>query len=110
MRFVGPRPDVPAFVDLRDPAWREILSVKPGLTDLTSLVYRNEESILAAFPDTERAYRERVLPSKLALSASYLRRRTRATDLRLLALTARYSFFPRGFDPERIRQQLLPEA
>jgi lipopolysaccharide/colanic/teichoic acid biosynthesis glycosyltransferase len=107
MRLIGPRPDVPAFVEMGDPLWRQILGAKPGLTDLASLVYRDEERILATYADTERAYREQVLPAKLALSASYMRERSFASDCRLLVLTARYSFVPSGFDPERIKSRFL---
>jgi len=102
MQFVGPRPEVPSMVDFTDPAWRIVLSERPGLTDLSTLAYRNEEGVLEAYPDTDRAYREIVLPEKLRLSARYLETRTVWSDCKLLALSAWYSFFPAGFDPDRI--------
>jgi lipopolysaccharide/colanic/teichoic acid biosynthesis glycosyltransferase len=109
MSLIGPRPEVPCFVDSADPVWQAVHSVRPGITDLATLVYRDEERILAGFPDPERGYRETVLPAKLALNLQYLERRSPARDLKLLALTIRYSFIPAGFDPERIKQVLLTE-
>ncbi len=110
MSFIGPRPELPAFVDLQDPRWIQILQSKPGITDLSTLVYREEESILARHEDTERAYREEVLPAKLALSARYLRQRCLRTDFKLLMLTAKYSFLPAGFDADRILRSLVEEG
>ena len=63
MSPIGPRPEVPCFVDSADPAWQSVHSVRPGITDLATLLYRDEEQILAGFPDPERGYREPVRPS-----------------------------------------------
>src|SRR5471030_368440 len=68
MQFVGPRPELPSFVEPGNALWRAVLREKPGLTDLSTLVYRNEEDILARRSDPERAYREELLPRKLALN------------------------------------------
>ncbi len=102
MQLIGPRPELPLYVDMQDPLWRAALRQKPGLTDLSTLVYRNEEEVLSRWTDPERGYREEVLPRKLALSVAYGRVRGLRTDLKLIALTARYSFIPSGFDPEKI--------
>ncbi len=107
MSLVGPRPEVPRYVDLSDPTWRRVHRVRPGITDLATLVYRDEELILAGFPDPERGYLDTVLPAKLALNVEYLERRSPARDLRLLALTVRYSFWPRSFDAHRVRDSVL---
>jgi lipopolysaccharide/colanic/teichoic acid biosynthesis glycosyltransferase len=109
MSLIGPRPEVPCFVDAGDPVWQAVHSVRPGITDLATLIYRDEERILAGFRDPERGYRESVLPAKLALNLQYLERRSAVRDLKLLALTIRYSFIPAGFDPDRIKQELLTE-
>jgi lipopolysaccharide/colanic/teichoic acid biosynthesis glycosyltransferase len=108
MSLIGPRPELPRFVDSADPAWRAVHRVRPGITDLATLVYRDEERILAQFDDPERGYREAVLPAKLALNLEYLERRTALRDLRLLGLTIRYSFIPSGFHPARVRDAILP--
>lgn len=88
MSFVGPRPEVPRYVAIYPPAMREkVLSVRPGITDMASLQYRNESEVLAKASDPEREYREVVLPAKLALQAQYVDRAGMLTDLRLIALT-----------------------
>ncbi len=104
MALVGPRPEAPEYVDADNPAWRAALGVRPGITDLATLIYRNEEEILAGVPDPERYYREVLLPAKLELNLRYAAASTPASDLRLLALTLRYSFLPSGFDPARIER------
>jgi lipopolysaccharide/colanic/teichoic acid biosynthesis glycosyltransferase len=90
MSFVGPRPEVPRYVDPQDPRWREILSVRPGLTDPATLRFRDEEVLMASVSgDRERYYREVVLPAKLDASIAYLHERTWKTDLGVLLRTAR---------------------
>jgi len=107
MALVGPRPEVPEYVNSQDPVWRAILSRRPGITDLPTLVYRNEEEILARFSHPERHYREFILPDKLAMNLAYGGRSSVWQDLRLVLLTVRYSFWPAGFDPEAIRATFL---
>jgi lipopolysaccharide/colanic/teichoic acid biosynthesis glycosyltransferase len=108
MRFIGPRPEVPSMVDLSDPAWRAILCEKPGLTGISTLVYRNEEKTLEKYSDPDRAYREIVLPHKLELSARYLEIRTPLSDIKLFVLSAWYSFFPAKFDSDRMLRTFVP--
>jgi len=105
MEFIGPRPEVPAFVDLQNPLWVAVLNARPGISDLATLVYRNEEEVLAAVPDPENYYRNVVLPDKLRLNLAYMRQRTLWQDVRLLALTVRYSFRPAGFHSDHILRQ-----
>lgn len=88
MSLVGPRPEVPQYVALYSPAEREVLAVRPGLTDFASIVFRDEETVLARFGDGERAYREVVLPRKLALARRYVRQQSFVTDLAVLLRTA----------------------
>jgi lipopolysaccharide/colanic/teichoic acid biosynthesis glycosyltransferase len=87
MQFIGPRPEVPPYVDRQNPLWDAVLAVKPGLSDLATLVYRDEQIVLARSGDPEYFYREKLLPAKLALSAQYQQRRTLLSDLRVIALT-----------------------
>src|SRR3982751_1443111 len=110
MSLIGPRPEVPRFVDEADPVWRAVHRVRPGITDLATLVYRDEERILAEFADPEAGYRDTVLPAKLALNLEYLERRTAVRDFKLLALTIRYSFAPNGFDADRVKDAILPRT
>jgi lipopolysaccharide/colanic/teichoic acid biosynthesis glycosyltransferase len=94
MDLVGPRPEVPDFVDMRDPLWKAVLEVRPGITDVATLLHRNEEALLAGAPDPERYYTETILPTKLQLNIDYLRKRSFLLDLKLILLTVWYSVLP----------------
>jgi lipopolysaccharide/colanic/teichoic acid biosynthesis glycosyltransferase len=107
MSLVGPRPEVAAFVDLTNPVWRRVLSVRPGITDLATLLYRNEEELLAGARDVEAEYRQNILPNKLAVNLEYLGVRNPWTDLKLVFLTIWYSFAPARLNEDRIRSLLL---
>lgn len=88
MSLVGPRPEVPRYVDLYPADLREkVLSVRPGITDFASIEFRDENDLLARSADPERSYREQVLPRKLALQARYVDEAGLRTDLRLIART-----------------------
>ena len=102
MSFVGPRPELPDFVDPSSPQWKMILSVKPGITDLATLIYRDEETLLVGHQDAENAYREVVLPAKLALSAAFLQHANLWTDGKLIACTVYYSLLASRFDAGRV--------
>jgi FlaA1/EpsC-like NDP-sugar epimerase/lipopolysaccharide/colanic/teichoic acid biosynthesis glycosyltransferase len=88
LSLVGPRPEVPRFVDLGNPLWREALKVRPGLTDPVTLKLRNEEALLASVGGNREAfYREVLQPYKLRGYAEYLQRRTPWSDVKVLAMT-----------------------
>lgn len=88
MSLVGPRPEVPRYVELYPPALRDkVLSVRPGITDLASIEFRRESELLAKADDPERAYVEQVLPAKLRLACDYVDRSSVCTDLRVLGRT-----------------------
>jgi lipopolysaccharide/colanic/teichoic acid biosynthesis glycosyltransferase len=88
MSLVGPRPEVPRYVDLFPAEYARILSVRPGITDLAAIAYRNEEELLARAVDPEREYVQNVLPAKIALYEQYIRQMSLSTDLAILARTA----------------------
>ena len=71
MSFVGPRPEVPRYVERYTTAQREILKLKPGITDLATLEFRDEESLLAAAGDVETFYVEHCVPRKIELNLLY---------------------------------------
>ena len=104
MSLVGPRPEVPERVHFEAPEWQAVLRVRPGITDLATLLYRDEERILGASRDPEAFYREHVLPAKLLLNVEYLVSRSFWQDLKLILLTIRYSLFVKGFDPDLIKR------
>lgn len=87
MSLVGPRPEVPEYVELFREQYARILTIRPGVTDLASLAFRREEAILAAQPDPERHYREVVLPAKLKLAESYIAKQSLSTDAIILFRT-----------------------
>ncbi|MBW3085881.1 hypothetical protein KEM60_02092 [Austwickia sp. TVS 96-490-7B] len=90
MSLVGPRPEVPVYVEQWPDGLRPvILSVRPGITDPGSIVFRNESDELAAAPDPERHYVESILPRKADIYATYVRDRSFAGDLRILKDTVR---------------------
>ncbi|WP_318023240.1 sugar transferase [Paucibacter sp. DJ1R-11] len=90
MSLVGPRPEVPRYVALYPADMHAlILSVRPGITDLASIEYRDESRLLAEAADPERCYVEQVLPMKLAISAHYIRSRSFWGDVRLVLQTLR---------------------
>jgi len=104
MSLLGPRPEVPEYVNPRSPVWQAILRVRPGITDLATLLYRDEENLLACSGDTDRFYREAVLPAKLRLNLAYIHTRSLRQDARLIWLTIRCSLAPAQFNPDRIRK------
>lgn len=88
MSLVGPRPEVPKYVSMWPPEMRElILSVKPGITDLASIEYRNESALLAEAADPELAYVEQILPVKLGYYRRYVETRTLWGDVRIILRT-----------------------
>jgi len=97
MSLVGPRPEVPRYVNLEDPLWVETLRVRPGITDPVTLKLKDEESLLAGFGgDPERFYREELQPEKLREYVAYSRKRSWATDVAVLCRTVLAVLFPSG--------------
>jgi lipopolysaccharide/colanic/teichoic acid biosynthesis glycosyltransferase len=90
MTLVGPRPEVPQYVEFFRADYEEILEVRPGLTDPASLKYRDEAAILSEAADPEREYLDRLLPDKIRLGKEYVRASSFRYDLSLMTLfTAR---------------------
>jgi len=88
MSLVGPRPETPEFVANYPPQLRDIvLSVRPGITDLASIKYRNESDLLAAAPDPIAYYEEVILPDKLRIAAAYVKKRSILGDVGIIAQT-----------------------
>jgi lipopolysaccharide/colanic/teichoic acid biosynthesis glycosyltransferase len=87
MSFVGPRPEVRKYVEMYRDEYREILKIRPGITDIASLKYRDEAAILARAAHAEEEYRTRVLPDKIRLAQQYVQRSSLLFDLSLIART-----------------------
>lgn len=105
MALVGPRPEVPRYVDVEDPRWTPVLAVRPGLTDAVTLRLRDEESLLAAAEgDPEIFYRRYLLAWKLAGYAAYERQRTAHGDIGILLRTVLALIMPAGEPPPTVEE------
>ena len=72
MSFVGPRPEVADYVNLYTPYQRQVLLVRPGITGLASIRFRNENDLLTASDDPNRTYVEQIMPRKIDLDLEYI--------------------------------------
>lgn len=89
MSFVGPRPEVPFYVNMFTEEEKAILTVKPGITDWASLWNPDEGAILAGSSDPEKTYLEKIRPKKLKLQFRYVKNHSFLVDLKIILLTAR---------------------
>lgn len=87
MSFVGPRPEVPKYVDMYTPYQRQVLLVRPGITDYASIAYRNENDMLEGADDPERMYIDVIMPDKIELNMKYLREISPLADIKLILST-----------------------
>lgn len=87
MSLVGPRPEVRKYVDLYNEEQKKVLSVKPGITDLASLRYINENELLAQSSDPEYTYIREIMPEKLALNKEYIENHSLRMDLKIIFAT-----------------------
>lgn len=87
MSLVGPRPEVPAYVQCFREDYEEILQVHPGITDLASLKYRDEAALLAKSLNPEQEYVEHILPDKIKLAKEYVKKSSFLFDLGLILRT-----------------------
>lgn len=87
MSLVGPRPEVRKYVDLYTPEQLHVLDVRPGITDLASIRYRNENELLAQACDPEQYYREVVMQDKLRINLEYISDRSFFKDIKIIFLT-----------------------
>ncbi len=87
MSIVGPRPEVPRYVDAFHQDYEKLLSVRPGITGLVSVKYVDEATLLAEAVDPDREYRHVVLPEKIRLDAEYVDQASLWLDLRIICAT-----------------------
>ena len=87
MTLVGPRPEVPRYVDLYTVDQRAVLALKPGITDEATLEFRDEEALLARAQDAERFYVEHCIPRKIEINLAYARRASVWEDLKVILRT-----------------------
>lgn len=84
MSVVGPRPEVQEYVDLYTEEQREILKVKPGITDVASLEYFEENAVLGKAENPQKTYIEEVMPHKIKLNKKYLENPTIKNDVKIM--------------------------
>ncbi|MFC2111312.1 sugar transferase [Bacteroidota bacterium] len=87
MSIVGPRPEVRKYVEMYDYNQMKVLSVRPGLTDYSSLKYINENEILGEVENPEEVYINEIMPAKLKLNLKYIEEKNFATDLKIIFKT-----------------------
>lgn len=87
MSFVGPRPEVRQYVDLYSEAQMQVLNVKPGITDLASIEFRNENEILSEQKDPNQYYLDVIMPQKLNINLRYIENRSLVKDVGVIIKT-----------------------
>lgn len=87
MSLVGPRPEVRQYVDLYTPEQREVLSVKPGITDYASIEYSNESELLGKAENPQEDYITQIMPAKLKLNMKYIAEQSLLTDIKIILRT-----------------------
>lgn len=87
MSLVGPRPNVKRETDLYTPVERGLIMVRPGITDLASIVFSDEGDILNGQANPDIAYNQLIRPGKSVLGLFYIKHRSLALDLQLIILT-----------------------
>jgi FlaA1/EpsC-like NDP-sugar epimerase/lipopolysaccharide/colanic/teichoic acid biosynthesis glycosyltransferase len=105
MSLVGPRPEVPRYVDQQNDSWRFILRAKPGIADPITVRLRNEEQLLIQLNgNREEFYLQKLQPYKLRAYEQYLRHRNWLTDIRVLSDTIFAVLFPARFPPPTLEE------
>lgn len=87
MSFVGPRPELRYYVNFYNENDMSIFKVRPGITGLASLKYRNEVELLKAAKDPEKFFIETIIPDKLKFNKVYIKKQSFFFDLKLIGLT-----------------------
>ncbi len=87
MSLVGPRPEVPKYVGLYTPEQRQVLRVRPGITDRASIAFSNENELLANVADPELTYVQDIMPQKLAMNLEYVDQPSLIADFRIILRT-----------------------
>jgi lipopolysaccharide/colanic/teichoic acid biosynthesis glycosyltransferase len=87
MSLVGPRPEVPKYVAFYSPEQRKVLQVRPGITDLASIEFYDENQLLQGSEDPEALYVTQIMPRKLALNMEYLAKQNVVFDVSIILRT-----------------------
>ena len=87
MSLVGPRPEVRKYVDLYTDQQRQVLSVRPGITDYASIEYIDENRLLAQSENPDKTYIEQIMPAKIALNMRFINHPTLGEYFHIIFLT-----------------------
>lgn len=92
MSIVGPRPEVRHYVEMYTREQKEVLNVKPGLTDFASIEFANENELLGNAENPEQRYIQEIMPQKIELGKLYISKISVKTDLKIIFLTLKKIF------------------
>src|SRR4030042_3647503 len=107
MSFVGPRPEVEEYVKLYERDYREILKRRPGITDVSSIIFREEEAVLENQADPEGYYKKILLPEKIRLTKEYIEKSSFLYDLKLVINTLHRIFCPPAVARDGYRKKII---
>jgi len=107
MSLVGPKPEVEEYVTLYEEDYREILKRRPGITDVSSIIFREEEAVLQNQADPEGYYKNILLPEKIRLAKEYIGNSSFLYDLKLVLNTLYRILCPPDVSRERYRQKII---
>jgi lipopolysaccharide/colanic/teichoic acid biosynthesis glycosyltransferase len=110
MSFVGPRPEVEEYVKLYEEDYREILKRRPGITDVSSIIFREEEAVLKNQVDPEEYYKTILLPEKIRLSKEYIKNSSFLYDLKLILSTLHKILWPIALAHDGCREKLMRDS
>ena len=110
MSFVGPRPEVEEYVKLYEKDYREILKRRPGITDVSSIIFREEEAVLKNQVDPEGYYKKILLPKKIRLAREYIENSSFLYDLKLILNTIHIIFYPRAVAHDGCGQKIIQDS
>ncbi|MEG1762722.1 MAG: sugar transferase [Bacteroidales bacterium] len=89
MSLVGPRPEVRKYVNLYTPQQKQVLSVRPGITDYASIEYADENTLLGSSLDPDKTYIEQILPDKIRYNLKFIQNRSLKEYFKIIFLTLR---------------------
>lgn len=92
MSIVGPRPELRKYVNLYTIEQKKVLEVRPGITDIASMEYIDENEILAASSDPEKTYIHEIMPAKLELNRKFIEDQSLGHYFRIIGMTLRKIF------------------
>jgi lipopolysaccharide/colanic/teichoic acid biosynthesis glycosyltransferase len=110
MSLVGPRPEVEEYVKLYEKDYMEILKRRPGITDVSSIIFREEEAVLKNQVDPEGYYKKILLPEKIRLAKEYIEHSSFSYDLKLVLNTLHKILYPPAIAHDGYTQKIVQDS